>query len=320
MEIERFMHFLPKKLVLQYLFGEQNVAFRVIVCGGYLGNQDSKDGSSSHLYEVKTGAWTQTNPMPTSRVQCKAVYMRGNIHVLGGFDQKGTLSSVDSYDPISDTWTAQMPRMKACRHTFAACVFLGKIYVFGGLNHAFEALKSCEVYDPLVGEWKDIAPLRKGRFGACSVAVGSKIFLLGGQYSHSPKAVTKSVDIYDPETNTWTSGVDMLYERSDFGCVRTSNSICVLAGERGNNYLMSSEKFGFGDQKWTEMGECGTPRTSFGHFYYAGSVYSLGGYAAERLSSSERLQIDSGKWTDVPDLPIERSGHCCACYLEFAPP
>jgi len=309
-----YVGYASKMLVLSYVHGDRALTLHVLVLGGYMGNEESKEGNNVHAYDVTSATWRKMASLPTPRIHAKAVFLDGNVYVIGGFNQRGTLSTVDVYCPEKDEWIANQSRMKNARHTFGVCTWLGKIFVFGGCNNEFEAMKNCEVYDPETREWTSIEPLDKETMGASSVVVNGQILVLGGQNSHAPTAVSNAVRTYDPRNDSWSTGTEMLHSRSDFGCVALPHSVFAFAGDQGNNYLMSAERFDFGDSKWTQLGECGTPRSGFGFFYYKGSIYALGGYAAERLSSSERLEIRSGKWYDIPDLPTERSGHCCVSY------
>ena len=62
------------------------------------------------------------------------------------------MSTVEAYDPATDTWTkkADMPTAKG--HS-AIAVVGGIIYVIGGPGENREALSSVEAYDPATDTW-----------------------------------------------------------------------------------------------------------------------------------------------------------------------
>ena len=81
--------------------------------------------------------------------------MNGKIYSIGGRGSGGevgfgALSSVNEYDPTTDTWTkkADMPTARWLI-SGAGCVIDGKIYIIGGVSENWEQFFSAvEVFDP----------------------------------------------------------------------------------------------------------------------------------------------------------------------------
>ena len=57
--------------------------------------------------------------------------LNGYIYVAGGYDGVSALSSVECYDPLSNTWRV-VPPMQRARSAAAAVALSDRIYVIGG--------------------------------------------------------------------------------------------------------------------------------------------------------------------------------------------
>jgi N-acetylneuraminic acid mutarotase len=110
---------------------------KIYVVGG--GDRDGKY-NVLEVYDPKNDSWARLKPMPTPRegpwaVAAKGADGRSRIYALGGRDHAkpgNGLSTVEAYDPATDTWTALAP-MPTYRHGFAATPGPdGRIYALGG--------------------------------------------------------------------------------------------------------------------------------------------------------------------------------------------
>ena len=75
-----------------------------------------------------------------------AVSLNGYIYVAGGYDGVSALSSVESYDPLSNTWRVVAPMQRA-RSAAAAVALSDCIYVIGG--HDGSQIESSVQYLPV---------------------------------------------------------------------------------------------------------------------------------------------------------------------------
>jgi N-acetylneuraminic acid mutarotase len=79
--------------------------------------------------------WTTKGDMPTARFSLSTSMVNGKIYAIGG-DLRGrgaplSTSTVEEYDPATDTWTARAD-MPTARWGLSASVVNGKIYAIGG--------------------------------------------------------------------------------------------------------------------------------------------------------------------------------------------
>ncbi|HEX6036317.1 MAG TPA: kelch repeat-containing protein, partial [Anaerolineales bacterium] len=106
----------------------------------------------------------------------------GKIYALGGRRSgTGELTSVEVYDPESDSWTTA-PSLQTARGGFAAVAVDGKIYVLGGevLTGEKQALTSVEIFDPEKDIWEPGPDLPLPLHGVPGVSVDGVIYVLGG--------------------------------------------------------------------------------------------------------------------------------------------
>ncbi|GMS91370.1 hypothetical protein PENTCL1PPCAC_13545, partial [Pristionchus entomophagus] len=91
-------------------------------------------------------------------------------------------------------------RMNLARAGARAAVLNGLIYVVGGYQE-FISLDCMERYDPNTSTWTTLKSIKVKRALPKVVVSCGKIFVFGGIVSDSPPIT--SVEMYDPETDTW---------------------------------------------------------------------------------------------------------------------
>lgn len=96
--------------------------------------------SATSINLAQEKEWTRKAGIPTARWGLSTSVVNGKIYAIGGMagdsvNGSREVSTVEVYDPTTDTWTmkADMPTARACIST---CVVNGKIYVFGGYSLA----------------------------------------------------------------------------------------------------------------------------------------------------------------------------------------
>ncbi|MHC4579948.1 MAG: Kelch repeat-containing protein [Planctomycetota bacterium] len=162
-------------------------------------------------YDPATDTWTEKAPMPTARFTHSTSAVDGKIYVIGGFSRatrggaEPLISTVEAYDPATDTWTEKTP-MPTARGFVATSVVDGEIYAIGGATFR-TGLSTVEEYDPATDTWSTKAPMPTARlvFSSSSVVNGI-VYVIGGG---SVEPAVSTVEAYDPVTDTWTTKTDM---------------------------------------------------------------------------------------------------------------
>ena len=122
---------------------------KLYAIGGYDHVNDTVQASVEE-YTPATNTWRMVAPMAIKRVGHTAVAFNGKIYVIGGSvsasDNFLQLSSVEEYDPATDTWRT-MTSMPTARAGVAGAVLNNKIYAIGGRSNAL-MLPTVEEYQP----------------------------------------------------------------------------------------------------------------------------------------------------------------------------
>jgi N-acetylneuraminic acid mutarotase len=129
--------------------------------------------------------WMDKADMPTPRWSPTSAVVNGKIYVIGGgSSQPGTklLSTVEEYNPTTDTWTrkADMPTARGWMSPSSAVVD-GKIYAIGGDDgRPGGSSPIVEEYDPYTDTWIRKMDMPTSRWGLASCSFDGKIYVIGG--------------------------------------------------------------------------------------------------------------------------------------------
>ncbi len=135
-------------------------------------------------YDPQSNAWTEKTSMPTLRGSAATVEYSGKIYVIGGDqgDVSGNtptyLSTVEAYDPITDSWTS-LANLQIPRSHLAAAVLDNKIYAISGLSTK-STPASVEEYNPASNTWSYSSNLPQARYLLGALSFNNIIYTLGG--------------------------------------------------------------------------------------------------------------------------------------------
>ena len=180
--------------------------------------------ASLEVYDTTTDTWVALAPMPDVRHHHMTVAYGGKLYVFGGYGSsfRDINDTLFIYDPVTDSWTAgqSMPNVRAAG---AAVELDGNLYIVGGTEKAIWR------YDPVADTYQVLAEAQVERDHAAAVAFQGEIWLLGGRQVRV--AEYASVEIYDPDSDTWREGPPMTYDRAGFGATVVGEYIVVAGGE-----------------------------------------------------------------------------------------
>ena len=281
--------------------------------------------------------WTRKSDMPTARTGFATSVVNGTVFVIGGniqlergeFGEIST-STVEMYDPETDTWE-QKSNMPTARSGVSVSVVDGKIYAIGGtkiktiqvprgFNSESEELATVEMYDPVTDTWTQKADMPTPK-KTMTCVVNGKIYAIGGWLTTNEKPHLETVEVYDPGTDTWAKAQSM-------NCARCSAAISVVNGkiyaigglgsppiqEQSDLYLSSVEVFNPKTNQWQEGTEMSAPKALHTASVIDGKIYVIGGYFKEgrefkKLSTIEIYNPTTDHWLQEPDMPIGKWGH-----------
>ena len=251
------------------------------------------------------GVWTNKAPMPTPRNGLGAASINGIVYAVGGSDGGGCnpYSTVEAYDPATDTWTTKHP-MPTARYSLVVVAVNQILYAIGGGAYCgISYARTVEAYDPATDSWttKASMPAAANRTMSGSVINGI-IYIIDG-YPWS------TVYAYDPATDTWTTKSALPSNRIS-GVAGSINGIMYYVG--GYNPTTGSsigpiDAYNPVTDSWTQKASIPTPRGPGGAGVINGKLYAVGGccpYTAEM----DAYDPATDTWTTQTPMPTARTG------------
>ena len=151
-------------------------------------------------YDPLTDKWARKTDMPKARGYLSDSVVDGNIYAIGGdvgvFQNPVMVSTVEEYDPVTDTWTTKAD-MPTARGFLSTSVVAKKVYAIGGSRKGGSPPQNdssaVEEYDPTTDTWARKTSMAIPRWGLSTAEVNGKIYAIGGGN------VLSTVEEYTPE-------------------------------------------------------------------------------------------------------------------------
>jgi len=291
----------------------------VLLCGGSRGQLLAQVATAqTESYDVMTDSWGAGPMMNGARSLHRMTQLYdGTWLFTGGVDGgNNPRPTCEIYDPVTNTFTpvASMnsPRMG---HT-ATALADGRVFVSGGLEAVsvqptqleaiHDAVATTEIYDPFADTWTPGPTMSTPR--AAHVALhrpDGKILLCGG-ISWSPNiifgwvpAVRSSCELYDPFTDSLSSGPSMAEERALLDPIELEPGKWLLAGGMNGlsiipfnpgNPTATAEIYDSTTNSWTSVAPMAQARANHQVWALGNDAFLVAGGAADSILSPTPLQ------------------------------
>jgi N-acetylneuraminic acid mutarotase len=215
----------------------------------------------TQIYDPATDTWENGTSIPTTRSGQQANVVDDKIYVIGGqapaaLGVINPSNATDVYDPATDSWS-KMASVPISVMGYASVVVDNKIYIISGGHTGgpdYTPINQVQIFDPATNQWTNGTPIPTAvcGAGACATTGTSapeRIYVIGGTlhyYYHSTAASYGGTDlnqIYDPETDTWTTGISMPTIRSSFALVNVDDALYAIGGSNGSAKIPANEKY-----------------------------------------------------------------------------
>ena len=207
------------------------------------------------------------------------------------------------------------------RSAFSTAVVDGKIYLIGGTllenKKGPFGLSTVEVYDTKNNRWQRLTDMPTFRFLSGAAVVDGKIYVVGGYSSIDRNGantkMVKVVEVYDPQTDTWSRKQEMSVSRFAFGISVVKKKIYVMGGVNPfeNPWRLDHmEVYDPTGDTWTERANMPTIRSGVEAavvkdtiYVIAGSGWPRDGQGGPKLATIEAYHPRTNRWQKKPDLP-----------------
>src|SRR4051812_33492128 len=226
-------------------------------------------------------AWQPMQPMMTARRNFIAGTATGILYAIGGNNAAGsTVSSVQAYNPATNTWSSKAALPAAREGGNGATTISGKIYVAGGQDAAGALTRSLYVYNISTNAWTTKANMPA--VGACggSARISGKLYVFSGCTRSSTGAQIASALLhrYDPATNTWTTLRAGPAAHFQPAVAATGDKLYVVGGN--NNAGVTTDRVDVYDpasNSWATRANMPTARVGAGATVAQGKLFVMGG-------------------------------------------
>jgi len=160
-------------------------------------------------YTPKTKTWSPKAAMPTARWGTEAVVnpKTNIVYVIGGdinASGNGNVATVESYNPVTNTWTEEAPMLVAKGQSAAGLLAGTTIVVADGFTNGGGTTGDTEGYNLATNIWSTLASNPAGNRGAaCSAAIG-KLYDVGGA---NAATITESFTLGTKKWNTTLAAI-----------------------------------------------------------------------------------------------------------------
>jgi Kelch motif protein/galactose oxidase-like protein len=292
---------------------------RILVAGGH-------SGQAIEIYNPATGQSAITGTLNDYRGAFAAVPLaQGRLLMAGGVGEGGRfLGTAELLDPRADsvspsaamTIASATVSMAAERARSAAVALTdGRVLVLGGVGPGGDALDSAELYSPAPpASFQPVGRLAQGRFDAEATLLTDGRVLVSGGATWLPgkqnATALASAELFDPNTNQFTSRVNMLHRREHHAALRLQDGRVLVVG--GDWTVREAEIFDPATGQFTPTGSLAIGRDGptatllpDGRVLVAGGTGSSGG----PTPTAELFDPKSGKFRATGAMTTPRWAH-----------
>jgi N-acetylneuraminic acid mutarotase len=192
---------------------------------------------SNEMYDPATDTWTTKSPMPTPTTYLQANVVDDKIYLISGMTNvyNPTLSNATwVYDPATDSWSTAAP-IPTSVFSYASAVVNNQIYIEGGeLSGSPHYSNLNQIYDPETNTWTLGQPLPvtvydAGAGATTGVFAPAMLYVMGG--TNDGIDGINTTQIYNPQTDNWTLGAQMLTARLGLAVAVLNDSLYAIGGE-----------------------------------------------------------------------------------------
>jgi N-acetylneuraminic acid mutarotase len=269
--------------------------------------------SPASISLAQSGSWTTMADMPTARWALSTSAVDGKIYAFGGYATDHFLSSVEEYNPATDTWTIKK-NMRREFMGFSTSTVNGKIYIIAGATSGTEDLPFVYEYDPVTDNYIRKTDMPTYRIYLSTSVVNGKIYAIGGAASVSSSGISgfyATVEEYDPSTNSWKTKTPMQEGARCALATRVVNGkIYAIGGyiSDGDSVFSTVEEYDPATDTWTTKTDMPTPRGWLSTSVVDDKIYAIGGIRDYiSLSTVEVYDPATDEWdTDISPMPTAR--------------
>jgi N-acetylneuraminic acid mutarotase len=284
------------------------------------------------------GKWRVGAPIPQGANEVIGAAIEGQVYVYGGQDSANKPQGLFfRYDPAKNEWTKLQGNPAPVHHGAAAAIGR-KFYVFGGFRLpdtgkvGWYPEDKAWVYDVDSARWSALPNMPTPRGALAAVAVGKKIYVVGGAgipkgmqlpdglSGGGPVDLLGTTEVLDTDTNTWTSVAPMPTPRNHHSVAYAEGKIYAIGGRVGSCFsngwssnIWMNDAYDIATNTWTPRAPMPTARSGTGIGVIDGKIHVMGGEGwiedfGGVFRAHEIYDPKTNTWTRAPRMITPRHG------------
>lgn len=161
-------------------------------------------------------------------------------------------------------------------------------------------------------QWDAMPAMSYARFAPAVVAVGNKIYVMGGW--DGVGAVSNIVEVFDIETNTWERRANMHTATVYAAAVAVGNAIHVMGGYNGITYLNRHQVYNTITNTWSLAANLPQSRSGSKAALVSGQIFLVGGFNGSALNTNQAYDPFTNAWTEKAAMPTARTDFALASF------
>jgi len=227
-------------------FGIAVLQNKLYIAGGTLENTSEGCTDSLDIFDLASQWWMQGPRMPSRRFDVALTACSGRLVAIGGRGEGKLSGATESFDPVTSQWDCLAPLLKP-RAGLGVAAVDGAIYAIGGDLGTRKIQASGRVELLIDGSWLDAPAMQLERCDAAVVAIGHKIFVMGGYGGrHGAAGTTPTMEIFDSSSQLWSYGPGMLYARSGLSAAVVTSTDPQSGVQKSQIYVLGGAFAGVG--------------------------------------------------------------------------
>ena len=184
-----------------------------------------------------------------------------------------------------------------------------KLYVLGGYPSTRITVNEAQEYNAATDKWRLIAPLPKPLNHAMAVAVGDKVYMIGGQESAGGRRRGGGKAKRRGGFNSNSKSFDWRKARKRFGKGKGRGKGKGKGGfvRQAAGYSNALFEWDPKTDKWTEKAPMPTKRSGGAAAVLDGKIYVAGGRTRETGADFAVYDAKTDKWEALPPVPTQRN-------------
>ncbi|HKD54297.1 MAG TPA: kelch repeat-containing protein [Steroidobacteraceae bacterium] len=280
------------------------------------------DGTTADLTSQAT--WTSSTPAVASIGGGTGLVTGISLGSTNITAKVGSLTSTVPLQIVAGVWTPASATLIAHAYHTATLLPNGNVLVIGGQGNTADYTADAEIYHPLTDTWTPAPSLPTGIGNQTATLLNDgTVLVAGGNQANLEGMPGTQVEIYDPVTNTWTQGPDMISAHaSHTATLLPSGKVLVAAGFGITSVvpvgpISSAEIYDPVAKTWSPAASLPLARVSHSAMLLAsGTVLVAAGRTSADPSGAQIMAVDgvvydpaSDHWTATGNLVTPRSAH-----------